>query len=159
MLAPSILLGSIAQHLGRDKDLQNELRREPALIPAAVEEFIRLYSPYRGFARTASREVEISGITIQPKEPISMTYAAANRDPSVFSDPEKFILNRSNISAHLGFGRGRHRCIGMPLARLAMQTAVRVLLDSTSDFQVNGPLEYSRMPEIGIISCPLEFIL
>jgi cytochrome P450 len=47
-----------------------------------------------------------------------MTYAAANRDPEVFENPNSFILNRENISSHLGFGRGRHRCAGMPLARM-----------------------------------------
>jgi cytochrome P450 len=159
MLAPSILLGSIAMHLGKDKGLQTKLREDSQLIPAAVEEFVRLYSPYRGFARTASRDVQINGVTIRPNEPITMTYAAANRDPTVFPEPDKFILNRPNITAHLGFGRGRHRCVGMPLARLAIQIALQVLLDSTSDFDVNGALEYSRMPEIGIISCPLEFKL
>lgn len=86
-------------------------------------------------------------------------YASANRDPEVFPLPNKFILRRENITAHLGFGRGRHRCVGMPLARLAMQTAVRVLLKSTKDFNVNGPLEHARMPELGIISCPLTFEL
>jgi cytochrome P450 len=77
----------------------------------------------------------------------------------MFPEPEKFILRRENITSHLGFGRGRHRCVGMPLARLAMQTAVRVLLAKTKDFDVNGPLEYARMPELGIISCPLKFEL
>jgi cytochrome P450 len=77
----------------------------------------------------------------------------------MFPEPEKFILRRENITSHLGFGRGRHRCVGMPLARLAMQTAVRVLLAKTKDFEVNGPLEHARMPELGIISCPLKFEL
>lgn len=54
-----------------------------------------------------------------------MTYASANRDPAVFPDPDKFILHRENITAHLGFGRGRHACVGMPLARMAIQVAVR----------------------------------
>jgi cytochrome P450 len=47
-----------------------------------------------------------------------MTYAAANRDPEVFPDPHTFVLNRPNVTSHLGFGRGRHRCAGMPLARM-----------------------------------------
>ncbi|KAF2671826.1 putative cytochrome P450 [Microthyrium microscopicum] len=157
MIAPSILMGGICKHLSEDKDLQNKLRSEPELIPAAIEEFIRLYSPYRGFSRTTSKDVDLHGETISPGNPITMTYAAANRDPEVFPEPAKFILNRPNITAHLGFGRGRHRCVGMPLARLAMQIALKVLLQSTSDFEINGELEYARMPEIGIISCPVKF--
>lgn len=86
---------------------------------------------------------------------MTMSYAAANRDPTVFPEPEKFILNRPNIAAHLGFGRGRHRCAGMPLARLAIQTALEVLLRRTKHFEVNGPLVFAKMPEMGLTSCPL----
>jgi cytochrome P450 len=158
MISPSILIGGICKHLSEDKELQNQLRTQPELIPAAIEEFVRLYSPYRGFSRTTSKDVELHGETIHPGNPVTMTYAAANRDPSVFPEPDKFILNRPNITSHLGFGRGRHQCLGKPLAKLAMQTALRVLLESTKDFEIDGELEYARMPEIGIISCPLRFI-
>jgi cytochrome P450 len=158
MIAPSLLLGAMMTHLSKDKALQNRLRGDESLIPAAIEEFVRLYSPYRGFSRTTTKDVEIHGETIHPGEPVTMTYSAANRDPRIFSNPEEFILGRENIAAHLGFGRGRHRCVGMPLARLAMQTALKVILQSTKDFEVDGPLEYARMPEIGIISCPLKFV-
>jgi cytochrome P450 len=118
VVAPPILIGSICKHLAEDKELQQRLRQDPALIPAAMEEFIRLYSPYRGFARTTSLDVCLHGQTIKPGEPVTLNYNAANRDPEVFADPGQFVLHRQNISAHLGFGRGRHRCVGMPLARL-----------------------------------------
>jgi cytochrome P450 len=88
------------------------------MIPAAMEEFLRLYSPYRGFARTTSKDVHLHGQTIHPKEPVTLCYTAANRDAEVFERPDEFILGRENITAHMGFGRGRHRCAGMPLARL-----------------------------------------
>lgn len=145
MVAPSILLGAIASHLATDKSLQAHLRTHPEDIPAAVDEFVRLYTPYRGFARTASKDVEINGCPIKPAQPITMTYAAANRDPEQFPDPTTFVLRRENIATHLGFGRGRHRCVGMPLARLAMATAVRVLLQRTKDWEVSGELEYARV--------------
>jgi cytochrome P450 len=157
MIAPSILIGAIVKHLGADKAMQNRLRADPSLIPAAIEEFVRLYTPYRGFARTASCPVTLHGETIEPGQPITMTYAAANRDPAQFPEPTEFVLDRPNIASHLGFGRGRHRCVGMPLARMAMQVALKVLLERTTDFEIDGPLEYARMPEIGIISCPLKF--
>ena len=88
---------------------------------------------------------------------MAITYTAANRDPDQFPEPAKFILNRDNIKSHLGFGRGAHQCAGMPLARLAMQTFLKVLLRDTKDFEINGPLEHARIPEMGIISCPLKF--
>ncbi|KAK3315611.1 cytochrome P450 [Apodospora peruviana] len=157
MVAPPLMLGGICNYLSEHQDLQQQLRDDPSLIPAAMEEFVRLFSPYRGFARTVSKDVVIHGQTIKPGIPISMTYSAANRDPVVFDDPHTFILNRPNISMHVGFGRGRHRCVGQPLARLALQTALTVLLRRTKKFKVNGELQFARMPEMGIISCPLVF--
>lgn len=85
-----------------------------------------------------------------------MTYAAANRDPEVFEDPNEFILGRKNITSHLGFGHGRHRCAGMPLAGVALQVGLKAILKLTKDFAVNGPFEFAKMPEMGSISCPLR---
>lgn len=118
MVAPPLIIGAICNHLSKDTGLQSRLRSDLSLIPAAAEEFIRLYTPYRGFCRTASKTVSLHGREIHLGEPITVSYAAANRDPSVFPEPDKFILNRENLTSHLGFGRGRHRCAGMPLARM-----------------------------------------
>jgi cytochrome P450 len=158
MVAPSILQGAITVHLAGDKDLQNKLRNDPSLIPAAIEEFIRLYTPYRGFARTATHPVTFQGVEIPADEPITMTYAAANRDPDVFPEPDKFILDRENITQHLGFGRGKHRCAGMPLAKMALKVFLTQLLSKTKDFEVAGELGFARLPEIGLLSCPVKFI-
>ncbi|MGH3375443.1 MAG: cytochrome P450 [Actinoallomurus sp.] len=155
MVAPPILLGSVCAHLSADQSLQSRLRGAPELLPAAVEEFLRLYTPYRGFARTPSHAVTLHGRTIRPAEPITLVYASANRDPAVFAEPDEFRLGRANIARHLGFGRGRHRCAGGPLARLGITVALDELLRSTRGFQVDGPIEYARMPEIGAVSVPL----
>ena len=156
MVAPPILFGDIAAHLARDKTLQAQLRENPHLIPAAVEEFVRLYVPYRGFSRTVSSPVELHGRRIDENVPISMTYAAANRDPAIFPNPHEFILERENVSKHLGFGRGRHRCAGMPLARMALQVGLKVMLGNCKDWDLDGDLQYGKMPEMGIISCPIR---
>lgn len=156
MVAPPILFGNMTAHLARDKTLQNRLRNSPDLIPAAVEEFVRLYVPYRGFSRTAACPVDLHGRKVHPGEPIAMTYAAANRDPDVFADPHEFILGRENVNKHLGFGRGRHRCAGMPLARMALQVGLRVMLEDCQDWEVDGELQYAKMPEMGIVSCPIQ---
>lgn len=118
MVAPPLMLGGICNHLSKDQELQQKLREDPSLIPAAIEEFVRLFSPYRGFARTVSKEIELHGKTITPGVPVSITYSAANRDPTVFENPHEFVLHRPNIAMHMGFGRGRHRCVGQPLATL-----------------------------------------
>jgi cytochrome P450 len=156
MVAPPILLGSICVHLSRDQALQARLRTHPVLLPAAVEEFLRLYTPYRGFARTVAHEVELHGRRIRPSEPVTLVYASANRDADQFPDPDSFVLDRPEIATHLAFGRGRHRCAGMPLARLMVLIALQELLGRTGGFEVDGPLEGARMPEIGYVSVPLR---
>jgi len=150
MVAPPILLGAIVLHLGRDRDLQDRLRADLSLVPAAFEEFVRLYSPYRGFARTVSEPTVLHGRRIEPGEPVTLAYAAANRDPAVFERPDEFVLDRPNIAQHLGFGRGRHACVGMPLARLSLTIAVTELLAATAWFDAEEPPGTgARMPEVG----------
>ena len=156
LVAPPILLGSIAVHLSRDTDLQQQLRSDPSLIPDAIEEFLRLYTPYRGFARSARREVELHGRRIQPGEPIALVYASANRDESVFPDADQFRLHRPNIRQHLAFGRGPHMCAGIALARQELRIALEELLAQTRHFEVCGELKMSGMPEVGPISVPLR---
>lgn len=158
MVAPPILLGSVTKHLSDDPDLQQHLRDHPELMGAAVEEFVRLYSPYRGFARTVVEPIQLHGRTISPGEPVALAYAAANRDPEVFDRPHEFVLDRPNIHQHVGFGRGRHRCAGMPLARLGIRIALEELLHSTASFRVDGPTAGARMPEVGLTSVPLALV-
>jgi cytochrome P450 len=74
MVAPPIMIGGICAHLSRDQALQSQLRSDPSLLPAAIEEFVRLYNPYRGFARTVSKPVHLHGQTIEPGTPVTMTY-------------------------------------------------------------------------------------
>ncbi|WP_431878637.1 cytochrome P450 [Amycolatopsis sacchari] len=158
MVAPPILLGAAFQHLSDDQHLQEWLRRNPGEIPAATEEFIRLYTPYRGFARTVSRELEIHGRTISPEEPVTLVYASANRDPAVFPDPDEFRLHRPNIHRHLGFGRGRHQCAGMPLARLIVRMALEELLAATASIHTERVPGGARMPELGPVSVPARLM-
>jgi cytochrome P450 len=156
LVAPPIVLGSIVVHLSEDQELQQQLRAQPDSIDDAIEEFLRLYTPYRGFARTSRREMTVHGRTIKPAEPIALMYASANRDERVFADPDRFILKRPNIQAHLAFGRGPHACAGMSLARLELQIALGTLLQQSSHFEVDGNIVMSGMPEVGPISVPLR---
>jgi cytochrome P450 len=156
LVAPPIFLGSVAVHLARDPILQQQLRGDLSLVPHALEEFLRLYTPYRGFARTARNEVEIAGRTIKPDEAIALVYASANRDESVFPDADKFILRRPNISQHIAFGRGAHMCAGTALARQQLRIAMEELLKKTSGFELCGEIRMSGMPEVGPISVPLR---
>ncbi len=158
MVAPMVMIGSISVHLTRHPELQQQLRADPSLVADALEEFLRLYSPYRGFARTAVRDVTVRGRTIPAGEAISLLYASANRDEEVFPDSDQFVMNRPNIAEHLAFGRGPHNCPGIHLGRMQLRVALEEILAATpGGFTLDGPLTMSRWPEIGALSVPLRF--
>jgi cytochrome P450 len=157
IIAPTVLIGSISVHLARDQALQQRLRSEPALLGPALEEFVRLYTPYRGFARTATRELELGGRTIRPREPIALVYASANRDEAKFPRADQFELDRPNLSDHVAFGRGPHACPGAPLGRLQLRIALEELLARTRSFTLDGEVVPTRCPEIGALRVPLRF--
>ena len=156
IIAPTVMVGSIVVHLCRDPELQQQLRSSPELIKAAVEEFLRLYTPYRGFARTATREIELHGRTIPAGEPIALVYASANRDESVFPQGDQFRLHRENLGEHLAFGRGPHNCPGAALGRMELRVALEELLAGTSRFELDGEIVPTRFPEIGALSVPVR---
>lgn len=157
IIAPSVTIGSMVVHLCRDHGLQCRLREDPSLIPAAVEELLRLYTPYRGFARTAVRDVEFRGTTIPKGEPIAVVYASANRDAEVFEDPDSFCLDRANLKDSVAFGRGPHACVGAALARLELRIAIEELLAAAASFSLAGEPVQTRFPEIGALSVPIAF--
>lgn len=157
IIAPSVMIGSIAVHLGRDPALQAQLRGDPELVPAAVDEFLRLYTPYRGFARTAIEDVTIRGRTIPAGEPIALVYASANRDEDVFADADRFRIDRPNMKDSVAFGRGPHMCVGAALARLELIVALEELLAAAPGFALAGEPQPTRFPEIGALSVPIRF--
>lgn len=159
IIAPTLIVGSIAVHLARHPELQQQLRADPALMPRAIEEFLRLYTPYRGFARTANRDVEFHGRKIREGEPIALLYCSANRDAAVFDDADQFRLDRPNIGEHLAFGKGPHVCLGIPLARLELRVAIEELLRCTPrGFEISGEVKQTRFPEVGALAVPLRFL-
>ncbi|BAX90981.1 cytochrome P450 [Mycobacterium shigaense] len=104
------------------------LRSRPELIPGAVEEVLRLQSSVQFFpTRSALADIDIAGTTIPKGAPIYLIYAAANRDPRRFADPDTFDPQRPD-NEHVGWGRGIHVCFGGPLARLEVNTAFEAFL-------------------------------
>lgn len=157
MVAPSVFIGNMFVHLSRDQELQSFLRSTPEKIPAAVEEFLRLYNPYRGMARTARHDTVVGGQEIRKDDPIALVYTAANRDPRVFDNPDEFVLDRPNIRDHISFGRGTHSCPGAPLARIMMKVTLEEVL-SRSSFDLTGSPGMAKWAEWGTNAVPLEFI-
>ena len=104
------------------------LRRDPELLPAAVEEMLRYDPPGQLSHRLATEDISMHGQTIRKGDVVFLVRAAANRDPSQFPDPDRFDITRKS-AGHLAFGAGIHFCMGAALARLEGQIAVRTLLD------------------------------
>ena len=134
------LLGNAVRILAEDAVLQTRLRGDRSLVPAFVEEAVRLESPFRGHYRQARRDTEVAGATIPAGATVYLLWAAANRDPKEFDRPDEVMLDRHAPRHHLGFGRGIHSCVGAPLARLEANIALGMLLDRTSNFRLDPSL-------------------
>ncbi|MBB4858672.1 cytochrome P450 [Novosphingobium chloroacetimidivorans] len=127
----SAMTGLFSHVLGRP-DLQRRLLEDDRALDAAIEEAVRLTSPFHGFSRTATRDVEVAGTVIPEGEVVRLSWASANRDADVFADPDRFDIDRP-ANTHLGFGIGRHVCAGAPFARIEMRIALRRLLTRLPD--------------------------
>lgn len=121
------LIGNGVKALVEHPDQQALLRSRPDLLANAVEEMLRYDSPVTNSGRIAHRDLEIGGVAIAKGESLSVSLAAANRDPAVYPEPDRFDVARKDTH-HQAFGGGRHFCLGAHLARLEAQEAVAALL-------------------------------
>jgi cytochrome P450 len=118
-------------------DAQRALRADPALVPAAVDELLRWWTPVMVFRRTATVEVEIGGQRIAAGDKVVVSFSAANRDEDVFPAPDLFDVRR-NATAHLSFGHGPHFCLGSHLARVQMTALFTEVLSRTQWIEPAG---------------------
>ena len=114
-----------------------ELRRNPGLLPGAVEEMLRYDNPLHYFRRTAVVDTELSGTVIRAGQKVAMYYTSANRDEEVFTDPQTFDIRR-DPNPHLSFGTGVHFCLGAHLARLEIRSFFAELLGTFSGIELSG---------------------
>ncbi|MDG4827976.1 cytochrome P450 [Solwaraspora sp. WMMD1047] len=116
------------------------LRAEPALVPTAVEELMR-YVPLgvaSSFARYATEDIEIGGVLVRAGEPVIGSLSSANRDETVFTDPDRLDLGRQT-NPHIGFGHGVHHCVGAQLARMELQVGIATLIRRFPDLRIAVP--------------------
>ena len=119
------------------------LRSHPALVPGAVEEVLRWSSPTLYNRRTATRDVEIAGEEIHAGDKVTLWWASANRDETVFDDPGRFDVRRSP-NPHVAFGYRSHFCLGANLARMEIRVMLEELLERFEEFAFDGPIERFR---------------
>ncbi|MCW3014562.1 MAG: cytochrome [Solirubrobacterales bacterium] len=121
-------------------DIKQQLLDDPSLIPAAVDEALRLHPPFIGFFRRATEAVNLGGTQIPADASLQIVWAAANRDPKVFEDPEEVRLDRKpGRNRHLTFGFGAHACVGQPTARMEMRIALEEILRRLPDIHLVDP--------------------
>ncbi len=133
----------------REPAALNALRENPKLIPAAVEELLRLFSPVTGTWRVATRDVVLGDIEVPAGSPVMVRMEAANRDPEQFPDPNTIDLTRRNRHMHLSFSHGVHYCIGNMLARRELTISLEKLLGRFEDVQfVEGECDLGRPPSV-----------
>jgi pimeloyl-[acyl-carrier protein] synthase len=127
-------------------DQQAKLREKPELIENTVEEMLRFDPPVTSTGRIAPRDIEIDGIPIRKGESMTLLLAAANRDPSVYPDPDRFDIEREDTH-HQSFGGGSHLCLGSHLARIEAQEAIGALVARFGTLRIaDRPLVYKQTP-------------
>lgn len=132
------VVGYLMIHLARDLELQERLRADPSLIPAAIEEMLRLRPVVHVQFRTVTADVEMQGTTLPEGSRVGIAWAGANHDPDQFEDPEAFRLDRPNGRSHVGWGFGVHLCAGIHLARVEMTYLFESLLASGRRFELEA---------------------
>jgi cytochrome P450 len=120
-----------AQH----PDQWDLLRKNPSLIPGAINEVVRLESPIQGFSRMTTQDVNVDGVTVPKDTRTIMLWGSANRDERKWHEPEKFDITRRN-SDHVGFGHGVHICVGMHLAKMEITALLSALIKRVTRFEL-----------------------
>jgi len=139
-------------------DAVAQVRADPALLPAAVEEVLRLRTPFPRVGRMTRVDTEVGGVHLPAGQVVLPWVAATNRDERVFAEPNRFDLHR-RPNPHLTFGHGIHFCLGAPLARLEARVALRLLLERYRDIEVADDepvVQYNPWSMVAVARLPVQ---
>lgn len=156
--ARNVISGAMEALLANPEQFE-KLRARPEFLPVAIEEFLRWVSPIVNFQRTATEDTEVAGQKIREGERLLLLYGSANRDETVFRDPERFDIERQP-NDHVAFGFGTHFCLGASLARLEIRVMYEELLRRLPDIRLAPGARVVREPNSfirGIQSMPVVF--
>ena len=152
------VIGSMFWHLANDPELRGKLAADPALVPAAVEEFLRYYAPVID-ARRVTSDTEVGGVEMKEGDRVLLLLGAASRDERVFANADTFDLDRANNSKHLAFGDYIHKCLGIHIARVELKVLLEEFLRRIPDFEPQdgaSPL-WSNGQVQGVVRAPITF--
>jgi len=150
-------IGSCLWHLARNPEDRRRLVADPALIPSAVEEFLRAYAPVT-MAREVIKDTEIGGCSFKEGQMVLLSFPSANRDPAMFPDADRIVIDRT-MNRHIAFGVGIHRCIGSNLARMEITVALEEWLARIPEFSLDPtvPMKWSEGTVRGPRLLPILF--
>ena len=138
-------------------EAQRRLRSDPGLVPSAVEEMLRWWTPVMHFRRTATIDTDLAGTKVRAGDKVVVWFSSANRDPEVFPDPDAFDPARSP-NDHLSFGHGPHFCLGAHLARVQMRAMFAAVVDLLGEVEPAGdPVRLRSNFQNGIKSLPVRW--
>lgn len=130
-------IGSALWHFSTHPEDRKRIYAEPDLLPTAIEELLRFYSPVK-MARRVMEPIRFGDVDMVPGDKVIMNFPAANRDPAQFDQPDEVVLDRK-LNRHIAFGVGIHRCAGSNLARMEMEIALRAWFSRIADFELVDP--------------------
>ncbi|MEO0466168.1 MAG: cytochrome P450 [Pseudomonadota bacterium] len=115
---------------------------DPSMIPQMSEEALRMVSPVKHMRRTALEDTELNGQRIAKDEKVVMWYGGGNRDPQVFPNPDIFDMTRENVSKHIAFGHGPHKCLGSRVAQMQLRVAYEQIFERFPQIEFTGHIKY-----------------
>lgn len=148
------------EQLLRNQDQLRALQADPSLSTNAAEEMIRWTSPVRSFFRWAQEDTQIGGVDIPEGDVVLTSYPSANRDETVFADPDRFDITRPDANKLLSFGLGMHYCLGSQVARREVRTLLEKVLARVDTIELAGEPEWTGAHFVsGVKHLPVRYTL
>jgi cytochrome P450 len=146
------LMAHMVMFFSEDPDALAEVRRDAAVMANAVEEGLRRRGSAPGHFRIATRDVEVAGTAIPAGSLLWLVYISAGHDEEHFPAPRAFDVHRANADHHLAFGRGRHMCMGAPLARLMARVGLQALYERIPALRMVPDQRLDYLPNLTVLT-------
>ena len=150
-------IGAALWHLATHDDDRRRIAADPTLLPSAIEEMLRAYSPVT-MARVVAEDVEVGGCPMKAGDHVLLSFSAANRDPEAFPDADRVLIDRE-VNRHVAFGAGIHRCAGSNLARMELRVALEEWMAQIPEFRLadGGQVQWAGGQVRGPRQIPVVF--
>jgi cytochrome P450 len=155
------MLTEMMRLLAENPDQWARVKADPSRIPPIVEETLRLSTPTQGMFRIATRDVELAGVHVPKGSRVVIVFMSANRDESLFSEPDEFDPDRANLSDHLAFGKGTHFCLGANLSRLEGRVALQEIAKRVASFTLADTNDFAYHPSFmlrGLVKLDIDVV-